>query len=134
MDLPKCRTCGERHRLGGCPESQARATALADAKRREKSSSEAKGKPQTPAGSKTGDGLARNSSDGRTDEAMAGDVGAASGRLSGPKPASAEHHESAEEVGMGSERSSPSGAKFDRDAYHRNYMKEYMRKRRAAKK
>lgn len=21
MDLPKCRTCGERHRLGGCPSS-----------------------------------------------------------------------------------------------------------------
>lgn len=34
-----------------------------------KSSSEAKGKPRMPAGSKTGDGLARNNSGGRRDEA-----------------------------------------------------------------
>ena len=24
MDLPKCRTCGERHRLGGCPANNSR--------------------------------------------------------------------------------------------------------------
>lgn len=36
MELSKCRICGERHRLGGCPESATHAKALGDAKRREK--------------------------------------------------------------------------------------------------
>jgi hypothetical protein len=58
-----------------------------------------------------GRGRPIESSDGRTDEAMARDVGAASG---GPSPASADHdakdHESVDEAGVGSERPSPSEA------------------------
>ena len=81
-------------------------------------SSGAKGKPQKPAGSKTGDGLARNNSDaGRKPEVRSrGRAAEASAKV----PAS----EATNEGGK---------AKFDRDDYHRTYMREYMRKRRAAK-
>lgn len=144
MELPKCRICGERHRLGGCPESVARATALADAKHREKSS-------------------------GRTDEAKAREVKATRGRPERPKTSPEldaalalllpSNHASQNQAGVGSERSSPetnSGAPqprgepartnpvkiagspnkraprgtFDRLAYQRDYM----RKRRASGK
>lgn len=129
MELSKCRICGERHRLGGCPESVARATALADAKHREKSY-------------------------GWTDEAKAREEVAA---VAASKMAN--DHESKLQAGVGSERSSPetnSGAPqprgeplqtnatqpsgspnkraprgtFDRKAYQR----EYMRARRASGK
>ena len=82
MDLPKCKICGERHRLGPCKSSDGGVEGHAP--------------------------LTRDV--GRTVETIT-QRDTSVGPQAGIKP-------------------SPSEAKFDRVTYHRNYMREYMRRKR----
>lgn len=132
MELSKCRICGERHRLGGCPESVARATALGDAKRREKSSDRA-----TESSREVQSGKGRRKSDNRPAEAvqnvhqlpevpMDGPSETDSGA---PQPRGEPARTNPAKIAGSPNKRGPRGS-FDRNAYQRDLM----RKRRQAEK
>lgn len=129
MDLPKCRTCGERHQLGRCGLS--RNTPEASGTARKAPSGSLLGGPSRDS-VRASPNPAAKATEGKTGRAGVKDpvrrsttgaglrVGAASAVL----PTTSEIMDAT---------AGETAPKFDREAYHRNYMREYMRKRRAAK-
>ena len=131
MDLPKCKICGEKHRLGPCPQSRA-TNPVAKA---------TKGK----AGTAEVDGLVRRSTAGtglRVGEAVA--VQPTTSEImdvtSRERPATnlargeAVTQRTVNAPIAGSNPAEPAKKPFDRNEAHRNYMRDYMRRRRQAEK
>ena len=112
MDLPKCKICGERHRLGPCPQNQSQAKAVVDVRGIMKPN---RSREEVVSRLASGGGGPKRQ---KTQGGRSGDVNAGS-----------QAKEEANSVTAGE-----TAPKFDRVAYHREYMREYMRKRRAAKK
>jgi hypothetical protein len=112
MDLPKCKICGEKHRLGPCPQNQSRAKAPVEANGHGTAS-----RPEAESVSRV---AARRS---------AVDVPAKQAEQAGKANAGHQGGHQPESVTAGE-----TAHQFDRVAYHREYMREYMRKRRAAQK
>jgi hypothetical protein len=118
MDLPKCKICGDRHRLGGCPTSSGGgdnpSTAQVTRAARGKSDPappEAKRGLRVPAlksHALIGDGIALTS------------IAHPPGLI----------NKIADAIRTGKLPATPTKPKFDRAEYHRNYMRDYMRKRR----
>lgn len=147
MDLPKCRTCGERHRLGPCPSTSTKAVNHAKA-------------PSRPEPARSSQPISRSDQvQSKPQVEIRQDVSGSAGHVAidkaGPvrnperkqpkaKPASRPNVPKPDRVVT--RRATPrsvattsenldvtageTAPKFDRVAYHRGYMKEYMRKRR----
>jgi hypothetical protein len=131
MDLPKCRTCGERHRLGPCPSSQtkSRGDEFTDLTARQ-----AKVRADAP---RADAGVAPSPRDAnpvakatKGNTAKSDDVPKSDGvvsRRATPRSVAT----TSENLDVTAGETAP---KFDRATYHRGYMRDYMRKRRQAEK
>lgn len=115
MDLPKCKICGEKHRLGSCPQNSIG------------SATPKGGRPNLDRTTESGESVKAS---GRSESLHSPNAGPASkrGRIAdnGPIAGSSEIRDS---VAAGE-----TAPKFDRADYHRNYMRDYMRERRRRQK